>query len=100
MDLESGSRSVVMDDWSKLQWFYWDTDGDHLFLVDTSAKGTERTIWRLDSQTGDMEEVAVMGNTPTAWSDVGMWVGVDPDGVPIVLKDTSIHHIYALDWLP
>ena len=100
MDLESGSRSVVTDDWSKLQWFYWDTDGVHLFLVDFLGKGTERTIWRLDSQTGDIEEVAVMGNTPTAWSGVGMWVGVDPDGAPIVLKDTSIHHIYALDWLP
>lgn len=100
MDLESGSRRVVTDDWIKLQWFYWGSDGDHLILVDMFMRGNERAIWRLDLQSGDIDEVAVMGNTPTAWSGVGMWVGVDPDGAPIVLKDTSIHHIYALDWLP
>lgn len=99
LDLESSSRRIVTDDWIKLQWFYWDTDGNHLFLVDQFMRGNERTVWRLDIETGGMEEVAVIGNTPTAWSDVGMWVGIDPDGAPIVLKDTSIHHIYALDWL-
>ncbi len=36
---------------------------------------------------------------PQAWGVHGMWIGVDPDGAPIMLKDISIHHIYKLDWL-
>lgn len=99
MDLESGSRRVVSEDMIKQQWFYWEADGDHLFLVDFFVKGNERTIWRLNIESGDIDKVAVIGNTPTAWGDVGMWVGIDPESTPIVLKDTSIHHIYALDWL-
>lgn len=99
MDLESGSRTIVTDDPRGQQWFHWGPDGGQLFRVDVYLRGNERTVWRFDLQSGETNAVAVIGNTPTAWSGVGMWVGIDPEGAPIVLKDTSIHHIYALDWL-
>ncbi len=97
VDLESGSRRVVTDG-SMLQWYYWGDDR-HMYLVDTWVKGAERTVWRVDIDTGDLETVAVLGNLKTTWTGVGLWVGIDPDGAPIVLRDTSIHHIYKLDWL-
>ena len=70
-----------------------------MFLVDYFFKGLERTIWRIDIESGDIETVAEMGNTRTSWTRIGLWVGVDPDGAPLVLRDTSIQHIYKLDWL-
>ncbi len=98
LDLESGSSRVVADDGSKLQWYYWGDD-QHLYLVDWFVKGLQRTIWRINIESGVTETIAVMGNTRTSWTGIGLWVGIDPDGAPIVLKDTSIHHIYQLDWL-
>ncbi len=98
VNLESGSRRVLVDDRSKLQWYYWGDDS-HLYLVDWWMKSPERTVWRIDIGTGSLEPVAVMGNLKTSWTEMGSWVGIDPDGAPIALRDTSIHHVYKLDWL-
>ncbi len=99
VDLDSDSRKTFVDDWTMLEQFYWQDD-DTLMLVDFFFRGKDRAIRRYDLRSGEISEVAVTGGTPSIWGAVGMWVGIDPDGTPMILKDVSIHHIYALDWLP
>ena len=49
---------------------------------------------------GAVEKIAGLGDVRIPWGVRGMWVGITAGGVPMMLRDLSIHHIYALDWLP
>jgi hypothetical protein len=57
-------------------------------------------VHRLDVRSRVIEKIAGVGSVRPAWGVWAMWVGVTPDGAPMLLRDLSIHHIYALDWLP
>ncbi|MDJ0939511.1 MAG: hypothetical protein QNJ00_07080 [Woeseiaceae bacterium] len=101
LDVAAGSRTVIADRREfPVDQFYWDSDGQHLFIVDPFWKGPERTVWRIDTSTGSRSEVANVDDVISAWGVMGMWIGIDPAGAPITLRDLSIHHVYALDWLP
>jgi len=33
-----------------------------------------------------------------AWANAGKWTGLAPDDSPLVLRDTSVEEVNALDW--
>ncbi|HET8967480.1 MAG TPA: hypothetical protein VFN20_14735 [Candidatus Acidoferrum sp.] len=33
-----------------------------------------------------------------AWASAGKWTGLAPDDSPLVLRDTSVEEVYALNW--
>jgi hypothetical protein len=35
-----------------------------------------------------------------SWASAGKWTGLASDDSPLVLRDTSVEEIYALDWEP
>ena len=55
---------------------------------------------RIDTRTGEEHLITKLGNKRPVFGDMGMWVGVTPDGEPMFTRDHSIHHIYKLTWVP
>ena len=56
-------------------------------------------VHRVNIADGSSETIAPVGSIRSALGIFGPWVGIDPDGAPLMLRDLSIHHIYELDWL-
>jgi hypothetical protein len=44
-----------------------------------------------------VEQISDLTNLPTTGIH-GPWLGLGPDDSPLLLKDTGIQDIYALDW--
>jgi Tol biopolymer transport system component len=100
LDVESGQRNSIVGPDMPLEGFYWDSDSQHLYLIDPFWKGFDRSIHRINIDSKVSETVLKIGNIRSAWGVWNMWIGIAPDGEPMLLRDLSIHHIYALDWLP
>lgn len=79
---------------------YWAKDGRHIYHSDPFYDGRDRSIHRIDIGTKTKETIATVGTTRMAWGVYGPWIGIAPDGAPLLLRDVSIHHIYSLDWQP
>ena len=100
-DVASGTQETIANRGEHpYEHFYWDSNSTHLYVVDPFWKAADRTVWHIDTRTKDRVPISRHTDVITAFGVAGMWVGVDPDGAPITLRDLSIHHIYELDWLP
>jgi len=47
---------------------------------------------------GKIEKVVTLEPRLLSWAIVGKWNGLAADDSPLVLRDTSVDEIYALDW--
>lgn len=75
---------------------YWSGDGQFLHFH-TMPPRIE--FFRVDVRNRDVQRLGALQDRwvfGIAWP----WVGVTPDGTPLYLRDQSIHHLYALDWVP
>jgi Tol biopolymer transport system component/predicted Ser/Thr protein kinase len=75
----------------------WSRDGKYIYFSDPS--GTSVPFYRMKVADHKLEQVADVsllprGPAPTIF---GIWTGLAPDDSPLMLRDTSIHEIYALD---
>ncbi len=98
-DLESQSRHLLVEG-MQIGNYSWSNDSQHVYLMDPFYFTVYRSVHRLDIRSGSIEKIAGVGSVRPAWGVWAMWVGVAPDGAPLLLRDLSIHHVYALDWLP
>ena len=72
----------------------WSSDGQYVYFLrwlDNPA------ILRVRVSDREVEQVPDLTNLPTV-GNVGPWLGLAPDDSPLVLKDTGLQDIYALDW--
>lgn len=98
LDMETLDVSELTDG-SAFYWLvFWSTDGQSLFLVDSWVKGRRQAVHRLDIKTREIVEMIRIGKEMQVWGTTGPWVSVEPDGTVILLRDHSIHNIYALEW--
>ncbi len=74
-------------------------DGRYLYIVNPYMLGSQASVLRITIADGTEERILRLSDVRIPWGVRGMWVGLAPDGNPIVLRDLSIHHIYELDWL-
>jgi Tol biopolymer transport system component len=100
LDVDTGQRIELLDSDAEIQVFYWANDSEHIFFVDRLEVGREGAMHRLNITDKSTEKVAPLGSVRGAFGIYGVWVGVDPGGAPLMLRDVSIHNIYELDWLP
>jgi len=81
----------------------WTTDGKYFVFQATRDQRTQiwadRSLYRVNINDKVVEKILQIGEVRTSWGVYGPWVGVDPDGAALVLRDLSIDNIYALDWL-
>jgi Tol biopolymer transport system component len=55
-------------------------------------------LYRVRINDGKIEKVATLESRFLSWAIVGKWNGLAADDSPLVLRDTSVDEIYALDW--
>ena len=72
----------------------WSPDGQSF----TGLNGATRRIERWSRATGRLEPVADVSDIPLLTEAVGPWMGLAPDGSPLVVRDRSTRDLYALDW--
>lgn len=98
-DVAKRETEVVLEN-VRFPYMSWSADSGSLFLVDSFLRGLERAVYRLTLRDRSLSTIATIGKERNSWGTQGPWVGVKPDGTPIMLRDQSIHNIYALEWNP
>jgi Tol biopolymer transport system component len=98
-----GSPSLMLFDFTSEKWEEiakvtvgfpnWSKTGDYIYFLSDGA----RSVMRLRIRDRKLEQVADLKNFPTTGS-FGWWLGLAPDDSPLLLHDTSMQDIYALDW--
>jgi Tol biopolymer transport system component len=96
-DVNSQTSTVLLEN-VRYNFKYWSGNSDALYLVDSFLVGRERSVYRLNIEDKKLSKIAVVGTLRNTWGTVGQWIGVSPDGKPLLLRDQSIHNIYALRW--
>jgi Tol biopolymer transport system component len=72
----------------------WSRDGESFI----GLNGVTRRIERWSRATRRLEPVADVGDIPLLTWVVVPWMGLAPDGSPLVVRDRSTRDLYALDW--
>ena len=100
VDVDTGERKQVLGPDADIQVFYWARDSQHIYYVDFLGVKPDGGVHRMNIADGSSELIAPVASVRGTMGVFGSWVGVDPEGAPLMLRDLSIHHIYELDWLP
>src|SRR5271169_2920128 len=74
---------------------WWSHDGKYFYF--DKFPETDPAIFSLRLSDRSIEKVVSLKDVPRAWGSLGWWMGLSPDDAPMVLRDTSIGEIYALD---
>lgn len=98
-DFTTGLSEVLLED-VIFTAHYWANDDRYVYYHDPFWREPDQATYRVDIQDKTVEKIARTGDVLISWGVWRPWVGITPDGAPIQLRDLSIHHIYALDWLP
>lgn len=93
-DFKTGAWTALEDDPIDNKW--WSRDGKY-FYFDKYANG-DPAIFRIRMSDRHLERVASLQQIRRSPGVMGWWMGLTPDNSPMVLRDTSIQEIYALDW--
>lgn len=75
---------------------WWSAD-EKYFYFDEYANN-DPAIFRIRMSDHTIERVASLTNIRRSPGIMGWWMGLMPDNSPMVLRDTSIQELYALDW--
>jgi len=76
----------------------WSRDGSYIYFLGPYT--SEPALFRVRISDRKVEELATLDPRSLTWGIVGKWTGVAPDDSPLVLRDTSLEEIYAVDWEP
>jgi Tol biopolymer transport system component/DNA-binding winged helix-turn-helix (wHTH) protein len=74
----------------------WSRDGSYIYFVDPYTN--EAALYRVRISDRKVEQLATLNSQILAWASAGKWTGLAPDDSPLVLRDTSVEEVYALDW--
>ena len=91
-------ETLPLDTQGPVEGWYWSKDSEWLYFMEPSLS-PERAMRRINIQSQEIEHVATLGNQRATFGIRGFWFGVSPGGQAMFLRDVSIHHLYALDWL-
>jgi serine/threonine protein kinase/Tol biopolymer transport system component len=102
--IRSNSQSVLLFDQAKQKWAEvfqernvsfpnWSKDGKYLYFLSWPEKPS---VIRMRVSDSKLERVADLKDfRPTGyWED---WMGLDPNDSPLLLRDTGLQDVYALD---
>jgi len=72
----------------------WSRDGQYVYLIRFLENAA---VLRIRISDKKLEQVAnLKGFTSTGWW--GVWLGLDPDDSPLMLRDAGTQDVYSLDW--
>jgi len=74
----------------------WSRNGTYIYFDAATENGV--SIYRVGSRDHKLERVtAIPPPIGLAFGLFGPWTGLDPDDSPLLMRDTSVQEIYALD---
>jgi len=76
----------------------WSHDGGYIYFEDPYTN--QPALYRVRISDRRVEELATLNPRILTWASAGKWTGLASDDSPLVLRDTSVEEIYALDWEP
>jgi len=105
--LTINSQQLILFDMSTRQWSalaemqrinypQWSRNGEHVYFCGISPNGS--AVLRVRVPSRQVERVADLNNVRPVQTYWGSWMGLTPDDSPLVLHDTGIQDIYALEW--
>jgi dipeptidyl aminopeptidase/acylaminoacyl peptidase len=101
------SRTVMLFDFTTQHWaelavmdsvgyLTWSRKGEYLYFDAATKDGV--SIYRVSARDHRLERVtAIPPPTGLAFGLFGPWTGLDPEDSPLLMRDTSVQEIYALD---
>jgi Tol biopolymer transport system component/DNA-binding winged helix-turn-helix (wHTH) protein len=78
-------------------WPQWSSDGQFVYFRGTAPGKQGPSLYRVNITNHKLERLADIEIPEGVAGFFGPWLGVTPDGSPLVLRDRSIQEIYALD---
>lgn len=98
-DVQTGQNEVLTQG-AYYELWYWSRDSRSLFVVDSEWMGSKRSVYRIDVESGTTVKIWQTGQAIGVFGSAGRWIGVTETGKILMLRNHSIHNIYALDWNP
>jgi len=95
-DFKTGKWTNFEKDPIDNKWF--SADGRYYYF--DKYIDNDPAIFRIRLSDRKLERVVGLQNIRRAQSFTGWWMGIAPDGSPMVLRDTSIEEVYALGFQP
>ena len=92
-DLETHKRRELSD---RAAYPNWSRDGRHIYFA--RPYSDDPALYRVHIADGNVEKITTLDPRALSWGIVGKWTGLAPDDSPLVLRDTSVEEIYALEW--
>jgi hypothetical protein len=74
----------------------WSRDGSYIYFGDPYTN--EAALYRVRISDRKVEQLAKLNSRILTWASAGKWTGLALDDSPLVLRDTGVEEIYALDW--
>lgn len=96
---DTGFAEVVAENTSR-RVANWADDSNRIYLVDPWSVLGARSAYSLDIRNSRITKIAELGRERPVWGTKMWWAGITPHGTVMLLRDHSIHNIYALDWKP
>ena len=91
-DFETGTWSDLVN--MPLAFPNWSRDGQSVYFLRFPE---HLAVLRIRISDRKLEQVADLKNfEPTGWW--GIWLGLDPDDVPLMLRDAGTQDVYSLNW--
>lgn len=98
-DMQSGEGRALAEGKMYERW-YWSKDSTSILVIDNYVMGSKRSVYEIRVVDSTATKIWQIGQEIGAWGSDGRWFGVKPDGKLMMLRNHSIHNIYALEWSP
>ena len=96
-DYESHKRTELATAKGGFSCLNWTRDGKSLYLRgDLTGQGPAVLRFRIGDR--KWEQIIGVEERRKLFGDTFFWVGLAPDDSPVLVRDTSVSGIYALDW--
>jgi Tol biopolymer transport system component len=93
IDLETYKRTELFD---RAAYPNWSRDGRYIYFA--RPYSDEPGLYRVRVSDRSVEKITTLDPRVLSWAIVNKWTGLAPDDSPLVLHDTSVEEVYALDW--
>jgi Tol biopolymer transport system component len=90
-DLAHFADSVIGDNPS------WSMDGKFLYF--DAPQSADPAIYRIGISSRRLERVASLKGIQRAGGNMGTWIGLTPDHLPLIVRAAGSDEIYAWDWI-
>lgn len=75
----------------------WSSDGRFIYM--DAPESPDPAIYRISIPSKRMERIARLKGVQRVHGDMGAWIGLTPDNVPLILRAGQAEEIFAWGWI-